>query len=254
MTCLVIPVADSTPESEPCLDSLLWSIESQGIHNSYSVIVCFDRLNGLNFAEQFITKYKWIDPIINEGNRLNFARNSNRGLRKAFNEYKDSAIVVNQDTMIPSKQYLDQISGEGIVSPQQITLEGTKEQILEQMNHQNSLQPNPPERASHKKVVAFFLYINYQVMKKIGYWDSRFVTFEDDDYSLRTIMGGFPVETVSTQIHHGVSKCGQYDNERLQLNFAKFKYKWSISDTVSHLDCADWVLNQHSFCEEMRCD
>jgi len=251
MTCLVIPSADATPESPDLLDSLLWSIESQAIHNSYPVIVCFDRVH-TNFIHHFTDKYPFIDAITNSGNRLNFARNSNRGLRRAFFHYNDHAIVVNQDTMIPSKQFLDQICGEGIVSPQQVTLDGTKEEKLALLNKMNEEQEE--SRQQHNKLVGFFLFMNKQVMSKVGFWDEYFITFEDDDYSCRTLLAGFPVETVGYMVHHEVSKCGAYDGYGLQLNFAKFKYKWSIPPEIEHLDCNPWIIKNHSYIPEMRCE
>ena len=251
MNSIVIPVTDITPQCADLLDRLLFSIHTYEYYKDHHVIVCFDSVNP-NFAEFFVNKYNFIEPIVNRGNRMNFCGNSNAGLRKAY-EHGGNAVLVNQDVVLPSPKYFNQLSGEGLCSPQQVTVckVPLTESCLEDLE---AVQPNISIRQQHNKVVAFCLFINHKVMEEIGFLDEYFVaSFDDDDYCVRARLKGFPVETVNIAVDHAVSKCGAYDNERLQLNFAKFKYKWSIPNDVAHLACAEWILNNHSWHELMRC-
>lgn len=252
MTVLVIPVADLAEQSSNLLEGLLNSIVYHNHQEKYPIVVCFDGCHQ-NFVEGFITKYPFIDPVVNDGNRLNFCGNSNNGLRLAYNKYKDNAIIVNQDTVLPSN--LDLLFGGGVVSPNQVTVCDGPPVTEEGLKKLEEVQPDQITRLQHLKVTGFCLFINKQVIEKVGYLDEYFKAgFDDDDYCVRTTLAGFPVETVNVMVHHYISKSGNDYISKLQLRFAQFKYKWSIPDNISHTDCNKYITEVHTWLPEMRCE
>ena len=252
-TAIVIPAADISKNSDVMLEGLMWSIVSQGIHEEFPVIISFDGCHE-NFLEHFIVKYPFIHPVINKGNRSNFAGNANRGLRYAHQVLKTNAVVVNQDTILPRPELFRAITGPGVVSPQQVTvceLPVTQE-CLDKLNQ---IQPKEQVIQNHTKVTGFCIFLSKELMDKIGYFDEWYkATFEDDDICARALLAGFPVQTVSTCVHHYISKCDSYGGARLAINFSKFKYKWSIPLEISHEQCNEWISNNHEWIEEMRCN
>lgn len=205
------------------------------------------------FVESFVLNYPFIKPIINSGNRSNFAGNSNRGLRYVHKELEDGAIVVNQDTVLPPLEAFKQVCGEGLVSPQQITLQ--EEGPFSKWDEYESMVPKELIRANHLKVTGFCLYISKAVMDKIGYIDEYFKAgFDDDDLCARACLAGFPVETVNIPVHHYVSKAGSNYQPNLVWNSLKFRNKWSIPLGTEHADFNKWITENLEWHEQMKVD
>lgn len=250
MTAIVIPVADIAPQSTQLLEALLFSIEQGGYLPDYSVIVCFDACRDA-FVQKFCEK-PWVIPVINRGNHKNFAGNCNDGLRKAFEMGMD-AVAVNQDCVLPERKYFDRIHGEGIVVPTPVQI--CKEVPIDDSDLEklNSSQTDQLQKTPHDKLIGFCMYLSRPLMEKVGFFDESFkATFEDDDICARALLAGLPVEHVNVNVNHYVSRCGSYDNNRLQINLFKFRAKWSIPDEISHGEFNKWIKNNHKWHPDMK--
>jgi GT2 family glycosyltransferase len=246
---IVIPAADVAELSTPLLAGLLESIIKFDIQKEMPIILCFDGCHDM-FIETFVTKYPFIVPIINSGNRSNFCGNANRGLRYVHKELKSSVIIVNQDTVL-SNQFT-KIYGEGLVSPIQVKLQ--ENPPFTAWEEYLAMGPEELIWTDHLKVTGFCLFVNKQVMDKCGYLDEFFkASFEDDDLCIRAKLAGFPVQTINIPIHHFVSKAGSNYQAKLSLNLDMFRNKFSVPHSVAHADCGEYILNNHIWIEEMHC-
>lgn len=173
------------------------------------------------------------------------------GLRYVHTELKDSAIVVNQDTVLPPLEHFRKICGEGVVSPQQITLQGASP--FTSWDEYNKQIPDSLERHEHFKVTGFCIFLSKALMDKAGYLDEYFVAgFDDDDLCARALLAGFPVETVNIPVHHYVSKAGSNYQHKLPLNEMKFRNKWTIPLDIAHSQFNEWIKTNHSWNDHMR--
>lgn len=236
-TIIVIPAADVTENSYELLKRLLNSITVNNIPNE--VVVCFDGCRE-EFVEHFALNYN-INPLVNRGNRKNFAGNSNMGLKYARDNNKH-VLLVNQDCVLPDLKSFENIYGEGLVSATQVKLSGD---ILGELNKLNNTEF---AKQSHYKVTGFCLFINNTVLNTVGFLDEvNFpASMDDDDYCLRTLLAKLPVETVNVHVHHEISACGAYTDETLGINYPKFKKKYGIPEEIAHADCNKWVLDREA--------
>lgn len=252
MTAIVIPAADVVADADKLLGALLDSIKIQKINDKFPVLVCFDGCQP-EFVDFFVHTYPFIDPVLNTGNRSNFAGNANRGMRRAHQVLSTGALVVNQDCILPDLKTVEQITGEGIAVPSPVNVCAEPPITEEELAKLNALQPETPERASHTKLTGFCMFFSKELMDKIGYFDEFFkATFEDDDVCARALLAGFPVEHVNVAVHHYGSRCGSYDPQALSITLAKFVNKWSIPAGLQHLDFNQWIVSNHSWIPEMR--
>lgn len=265
-TAIIIPATDIKGEkSEQQLSRLLTSIE-QGKWDG-DTIVCFDACEE-DFVEDFCKKFPFILPLSHRGNRLNFARNSNRGLRYACGILDKHALLVNQDTALPSLRFLEQLRGEGITSPHTYDLNaysGDKEGDVEILDEESEKAGGTRDKVFHK--FPFYApFINKAVMQKIGFLDGVFVaTFEDDDYITRALLAGFTCEIVDIKIYHEGSNIdtsqpgwqsasGSYNAARLGWNLNKYGTKYQVPKDIGHDLMIPWILEHHTWCEEMKVD
>lgn len=252
MTAIVIPAADLVPDSAKLLDALLFSVVSGEYIPRYSVVVCFDACTTA-FVQYFTTKYPFIKAIENNGNRLNFAGNSNLGLRYVNRELNEDAVVVNQDCVLPHSKYFDLLKGEGIAVASSVNVCAEPPISSEEIEKLNLSQPEVVIPTAHKKLVGFCMFLSNDLMNKIGYFDESFIsTWEDDDICARAILAGFPVEHININVHHYGSRCGSYDGQRLVLNLHKYRIKWSIPVEIVHGDMNHWITSNHVWSSEMR--
>jgi hypothetical protein len=246
MTTIVIPAADIAPGSEILLNNLLYSIYKQDIFESFKVLVCFDGCRD-HFVEYFLDSYEFLikdSKFINTKNRLNFAGNSNNGLRYVHQELKDNVLLVNQDCILPGVENLKKLSGKGIVSAGQVTYDW--KDLDECIDTLNSMQNKELERQKHSKVTGFCMFLSKELMDKVGYIDEYFVAgFDDDDLCARASLAGFPIETVNVNVYHAISKCGAYENLAIPLN--KMHIKWGIPFNVKHENFQDWIRDNYSW-------
>lgn len=261
---IVIPAADTAKDSTILLDNLITSIDSHKLHERYPIYICYDACKD-SFIEYFQLKYPFINPILNNGNRLNFARNSNNGLRKAHSE-GHGAIVVNQDCILPSVSYFKELERKGVCSPTQACLTEAIEPInSEWLTNLEKEQPDSLTHTEHNKVTGFCMSISKELMDTVGYFiESYYSTFEDDHMCAAALISGFPVEQSSIKVHHYISKCGSYTDKNaylLQDAHLKFRKFWSIPrdpnivhapSKEEHKQYNQWIKENHVWIPEMK--
>lgn len=265
MTAIVIPACDIKDNNRQDLDELLNSIENgdyfpcfsgpsrgEAVDGVSSVVVCFDGCKE-EFVDYFTFKYKWIHSIWNQGNRLGFTNNSNQGLKYAHQKLNDSVFLVNQDCVLPSWKYLKLVEGKGLATPSSREVET----YLELDN-----QPRNPKRIPTQRFAFYCTFIAKEVMTKIGYLEPLMKTiFSDDDYCLRALLAGFPVEIVDIAIFHkgthhdttkeGSSRSGAYEIDDLGIGLLQYKTKWSVPNHVDHDSIISWVMENFEWNSEL---
>jgi GT2 family glycosyltransferase len=108
-------------------------------------------------------------------------------------------------------------------------------------------------RTRHKKVTGFCLHLSREVLDKVGLFDEHLkVTFEDDDICARAILAGFPVELSNIPVHHYISRCGAYDQSKLNLALMKFRHKYNIPAQIPHEQFNAWIEQNHKWSEDMK--
>lgn len=252
-TTIIIPVADVVPDSEKLLESLLYSIESQNIHKSFPIMVCFDNCSK-RFVEHFLLKYPFIDAVINTGNNLNFSGNVNNGLRKVYKETNNNVLVVNQDCILPAHYWLTMLtSREGLCVPNPVQV--CKEPPVDQSDLEILYKSQPSEIVftPQIKLVGFCTFMSRKGLDKVGFLDPYFKAgFDDDDLCARYVLAGLPVEHVNINVNHYVSRCGAYDMRKLGLALAKFRLKWQIPKEIEHGLFNQWIIENHVWDDKMR--
>lgn len=249
-TAIVIPVADVSNKSTELLDQLMQSIDSQKIYEEFPVYICYDSCAD-RFIEYFQLKYPYTIPVINSGNRLNFAANINRGLR-IVRDLGYNALAVNQDTILPDLKYLKQISGEGIVSPKQVCIDEDPKDIL---NKLNKSQESVVRYSNQTKLTGFCMFLSNKVLKQIGLFNESYIaTFEDDHICALALIADIPLQEVSIKVHHFISKCESYNLERLGDNTVKFRAIWGIPANITHLKFNEYIKDNYDWNDRFRND
>lgn len=266
MTAICIPITSILGKKNANdLDELLSDIEKD--KDKYSAVVgCFDACQR-RFVHYFKDKYPWLHILANEGNALKFTRNSNVGLRYVMKHLKDDAFLVNQDCRLPRYHYMKLIAGEGLSTPQSI----------ENMNYVFS-QPfvadefDPYENKwYYRRLKRERLYNNFafycphfskNLLENVGILDGALrVVMSDDDFCIRTLLAGFPVETVNVKIFHKgshidtsspdwVSSSGSYGASDLGKGLRQYLTKYQLR--CPHEEIIPTVLKTHKWKEEMR--
>lgn len=249
MTAIVIPICSIRERNKTDLFELLSGMEPD--KDKYSkVVACFDSCDE-EFIEFFQDKFPWIHSIINPYNLTGFSVNSNRGLRFVRDELKDGCFLVNQDTILPSYEYMSQVVGEGLATP-----ETTNEFPL--------VQPETIERRQIRDKIAFYCpYFSYNLMKDVGLLDPSLRNlFSDDQYCARLLLHGkYPIEVVNVKIHHKGSHIdsskpdwesgsGTYNAADLGFELQKYRMQWSAGLT-DHNKMIEWILSNHKWQEDM---
>lgn len=243
---IVIPIADIRPNNKQDLEELLDSIEPEKFA---AVVCCYDSCEE-EFIEYFSTKYGFTHSLINRGNRLNFSRNSNVGLRWARKEVGGHIMLVNQDCILPSYDLLAQIPGEGLSSPKSSpTLDG----------------PNTGSRT--RLTNAHFPFyapcFSEKVIDKVGFLAEPLKKlFSDDDYCARVLLeGSCPLEMVDITINHKgshidtsqewESRSGTYNQNDLTLGLDQYRKRWNLMST-SHDAMIKTILEKYRWTDKMR--
>jgi hypothetical protein len=263
----VQPYAKCT-NAKQLIQTLLTSI-SWG-HYDCPVVICWDNASPAYIKDierefPFITSISHIGP-----KNLNFAKNSNRGLRYVHQELGKSAFLVNMDTALPNKGFLQTIINEGISSPRAHHIKGTPQQKTFNLNKmatpgcpcnkgQNMDKATPVTRFA-----GFCMYVSKIAMDKIGYLDDEtFVaSFEDDDICVRACLAGLPCEMFEIPVHHElegrdqgqISTTGSYDLQQLAGHIERFRSKWKIPGGVGHGEFADWILKNYTWDDKWKCN
>jgi len=251
MTALIIPVCDIRDRNFKDLVELLSSIEAGGYLEECKVVIAFDSCED-DFTEKINEKFPWILGIVNTGNRLQFTKNTNNGIRFVLSQWPDEDVfIVNQDTILPHWSHLKQVIGEGISSPH--TIGNDK---LDDLNLHTG------EREKVEKFAFYCVHISNSVLKKIGLLDGVFKRcFSDDDYVARASLAGFPVEMTNIKVYHKGSHIdtsqpgwesgsGCYNASTLGEELQQYLTKWQCR--VGHDEAMKWILSNHVWQEEMK--
>jgi GT2 family glycosyltransferase len=260
---IIVPVADTNERCKGYLDNLLTSIRAGGYYqNNYHTILAFDNCSE-DFQNYFKEKYKG-DFIVAIDNRnpknLNFCRNANSGLRIAYQaavstgDIDANFIILNMDTILPHSMMLDIVLGEGLSFPTPVD----NPELMKVSSIMSDKNPNI--RTPVTKFSGFCMCLSYKLVEKIGMMDEHFPgSFNDDDACVRALLAGFPVEVVSVDVHHEIkdraepSNTGAYDHAELGLGLQKFRRKWSIPHYIQHEQFNNWIVDNHTWNEAMRC-
>lgn len=257
MKWIVVPVADTTPKCQEYLDNLLTSIKRGGyLENDYHVLLCYDKC-APEFIQYFRDKYKgekiadWTDD---RPARLNFAANSNIGIREAMKLGAEYVVVLNMDTILPPHWHFKHLLREGLSFPNPVD-DPTIELSKSGPNHVWEPEVTPVTKWS-----GFCMVLNRSVIEKIGVLDERFkASFEDDDICARAALAGFPVELVNIRVHHELkdrttpSNTGAYDIQDLGIHLNIFRRKWSIPYQIQHEQFNQWILDNYTWNEVFFC-
>ena len=181
MVYYIVPVTDVTPNAYLYLRDCLQSIIDGG-HSPEGVLVLHDSTH-----ESFYYKAKQEFPEFEHRNheckRLNYTGNINRGLRSILAYRGIGVWLINQDCVLPSVKFFPVNPREdcGVLSPQQITLEGEPGLITSVMvDESNTTQE--AQYQDHNKVTGFCMYRSGEMLHKIGLSDPYFPgSVEDDD-------------------------------------------------------------------------
>lgn len=245
---VIIPATDyKEQKSEEQLTNLLQSIVEW--EEKPPIVVCFDAC-AKKFIRKFVEKFPFIIVLTHSHQRLNFARNANIGLEWAHAQGL-SAVLVNQDCVLPGFRTFMQIAAGDIVSTVP-----TKDNLLTKHITFTEIRHKFP---------FFCVYIDKKVMDKIGYLDGGYIsTFEDDDYITRALLAGFqPKQSTINVVHEGShidstgdweSASGSYNARRLGINLVKYKTKYQVPAAIGHEECIKWILDEHEWIPEMRID
>lgn len=239
----VIPVTDIKGEkSRNQLEQLL----NSPCFLDHEVLCVFDACS-IDFIKYFQEKFPFIRSLQNTGNRLNFARNSNLGLRAIHGEGK-SVILVNQDCKLP-----------GDLSPL-TTVEGV---VSAQATNDLELSPGTGKLTEqHNKFPFYCVYIDKKVMDRVGYLDGVFIAgFDDDNYIARAMLAGFKCYVADLPIYHEGSfndankegsASGAYTVGDLGVRLSMYLTQWQIPQEVGHAGAIPWILENHKWSENMR--
>lgn len=251
---IVIPATDKGDREKRFkqLSRLFDSIKEYPWGKELYCLVCFDGCD-TDFIHDSIKSYSFITPLVNSKNRLNFARNANRGLRYAHKILGSNVLLINQDCILPPWEILSQVQGDGLVSPTAI-------------NSEKLEQPDKVEKILIKSKFPFYcVFINKKVLDKIGYLDGVYIsTFEDDNYIARALLMGLTCEISNVKIYHEgsfidssgnwESASGSYGPKRLGENLVKFATQWQIPPEIKHEEMLSWIQENHVWEEDMRID
>lgn len=266
MATIVVPICSIRDHNKQDLEDLLNSIEpDKGIYSA--IICCYDSCDE-EFIEYFQVKYPWTHSLINKGNRLNFTRNSNIGLKFAKENIGGHIFLVNQDCILPRYRHMAKVCGEGLSTATSIDLGWAKspEQPKEYVEELEKLQPANVTRTRLKdKHFAFYApCFSPKVLETIGYmdWSYRQV-YSDDDACVRTLLAGLPLEVVDVKIYHKgshintnggwESRSGTYRAEDLELGLLQYRAKYNAYH-VEHSRMIPYILENFTWNPEMRVD
>ena len=262
MKYIIVPVADTNEKCKGFLENLLDSIRAGGYYeNDYHTVLCYDNCSK-EFQDYFRLKYSGdrIVAIDNQNDKnLNFAANSNTGLRVALEASRstggldDHFIIQNMDTILPHHIFFDTVLGEGMSFPNPVD-------NPEIMQEDPANLATPVSRVPVTRFSGFCMCFSRKLLDKIGVFDEHFPgSFNDDEIAARALLAGFPVEVVGVNVHHEMkdrkepSNTGAYDHAELGLGLHKYRRKWSIPAQVPHEQFNQWILDSYKWDEAMKC-
>lgn len=266
MYSIVVPITDIKGEkNKDQLDKLLTTISTGGY--VCPILACFDSCHE-DFIEYFTNKYSFITPVINDGNRLNFARNVNLGLKYSLSNYPDNhVVIINQDSMLPVSEHFQFMIREDvpcICSASSVDISGDPVKVQNALNTLN-VQAVKGYFKTLQKIPFYCVFIHREVLEKLGGLDGVYVaSFEDDDYCTRSVLAGFDNYISSVKVYHEgthidtnvgnfESASGSYTLSRLGVNMTKYCTKYQIHEPkLKHEDMIEWVLANRKWDDKMK--
>lgn len=260
--CICIPISDLKPSSPQIIEDLFQSIVNNGIDEFCEVVCLWDSCKE-RLVYDFEQKYPQFISMPQYKNRLNFSKNSNRGMRFAHNELKLSVLLVNQDCILPKWEILERLMVApevGIVTPTAIA------EFPKEIGYGGDPSlvdwPIKDDFTETRGKFSFHCpYIPFEVTEEIGYNDEGIISHGDDDMIIRSLLAGFTNYISKVQVVHkgsyidqsveGSSMSGSYDGERLGIDHQRFRWKWSIPNEVQHDDFSEWILSKFRWEKEL---
>lgn len=238
---IVIPLATVKSGSNLVIDECLQSIVNGGTADHAEVILCWDGVPERT-VDEFERRFPQFISLPNYGNRLNFSKNSNRGMRLAHKEMNLPVLLCNQDCVLPHWELIQALTIPlGLVTPTAVQAFPESLDVFE-----TTFTKTQGKFSFHCP------YFPIDLMSEIGYNDEGLVVFGDDDYIIRTLLAGFDCHISNIPVVHkgsfidqaaeGSSMSGAYDLERLGIDHQRFRWKWSIPPDVGHENFNEYIL------------
>lgn len=242
----VIPICDIKENNLGQLDRLL---SSPCFPGGFDEVLCLYDACDEAFIEYFEEKYPFTTTMANNKNRLNFAKNSNRGLRKCI-EDKCGALLINMDCILPDWESISKL----FIGFSTAQAQGSMD-----------LPPGSGEATIIKDKFPFYCtHIPYEVLEKVGILDGVYIaSAEDDDYIARAYLAGFEAYTIDCPIYHEgslidgtkegwESASGAYNAASLDKSISRYYNKYRIPREIEHSQALQWILNNHKWKGEMK--
>lgn len=238
-TSIVMLTCNGVEYTRKCIESIMNFTEK----GRYELIIVDN--GSKDGTKEYICSVSGVKVILNDEN-LGFAKGNNSGIKAARGEY---VVLINNDVIV-TPGWLDGLircaesdSQIGIVGPVSNYVSGEQKddeanyETLEEMIEyaKRFSKKNKGRWFPINRIVGFCMLIKREVVDKVGLLDERFGigNFEDDDYSLRTILAGYKLMVAGDVfIHHfgGRTFIGNNIDYRKQIldNQDIFCKKWGI--------------------------
>lgn len=268
---IVSPIYDGYPEAKQDLQDLMESIEIGASDIACDVILSMDSCHRI-FEMEARSRYPNAIILNHSGNRKNFCGNANTGLREVYKRGYEGALLVNQDTILPSWTFLRRLTESpftGLCSARSMPFKedtnlATKLFTLGTKTDGSQLNPVDTKDLPANKFAGFCYYYPKNVMEKVGFLDDQSFRagFDDDDIIVRCLLAGFTCGTVDVWVEHkgshvdqnvtGQSRSGAYAISDLGLHQLKYYDKWKIPANIKHENAITWILQNYIWVPEMR--
>lgn len=237
---IVLPVCNQLEHTKNCLQSI-----KRHTRGDYQLIVVD---NGSRAETGEYLSHQTQARVVRNSENLGFARAVNQGLSMASGDW---VVVLNNDCIV-SEQWIERLlrvgkePDVGIVGvmsnlagpPQQYRVKLKDSKGVLAVAKQVRLKYN--EKVIYTtRVVGLCMLLTPQLVKTIGGFDPRYGLgcFEDDDYSVRSILSGFK-NAIAQDVfvyHYGSATFqgeGINRGRWMRENWIKFKEKWQLPEAL----------------------
>lgn len=242
-TSIIILTYNNLEYTKMCIQSIRNFVDME---NNEIIVVDNNSQDG---TQEWLKTQKDLKCIFNEENK-GFPKGCNQGILLAKKE--NDIFLLNNDTILMVNSLFnlkmglyksENIGAVGAISNsvsyyQQINIGNNKYENYCNFALKNNIV-NDDLYEERMKLIGFAMMIKREAVDKVGLLDERFTpgNFEDDDYSLRIIQGGYKVLLCKDSfIYHFGSvsfKENKLFNNILIENSNKFKEKWGFSSEYS---------------------
>lgn len=237
-TSIIILTCNKLEYTKQCIESIRKHTDKK----EYELIIVDNK--STDGTVEWLKTQSDVKCIFNSENQ-GFPKGCNQGIR---NSKKENDILLLNNDVIVTKNWLTNLkrclySNENIGAVGPLTNSAAYYQSIE-VPYKNLKEleafasdfniSNPLEWEERQKLIGFCMLIKRDILDEIGYLDERFTpgNYEDDDYCIRIINGGFKILLCKdTFIHHygGVSFVRNEEYKTLLTkNEELFKKKWNF--------------------------